>query len=59
MYSVTSTTLIVGRLKMSRSIGIALIVLLLTARAAAENRMSGYLTQIDTFSVCIRARFRP
>jgi hypothetical protein len=44
---------------MSRSIGIVLIVLLLTALAAAENRMSGYLTQLDTSSISIRARFRP
>jgi hypothetical protein len=44
---------------MNRSIGIVLMVSLLTARAAAENRMSGYLTQIDASSICIRARFRP
>jgi hypothetical protein len=59
MHPVTSKMLIVRRLKMRRSIGIVLIVLLLTKRAAAENRMSGYLTQIDTSSICIRARFRP
>jgi hypothetical protein len=59
MHSVTSTMLIVWGLKMSRPIGIVVIVLLTTAHAAAENRMSEYLTQIDTSSVCLRARFRP
>jgi hypothetical protein len=54
-----SKMLIVRKLEMSRSIGIVLIVSLLTTRAAAENRMSGYLTQIDASSICIRARFRP
>jgi hypothetical protein len=44
---------------MSRLIGIVLIVLLLTTLAAAENRMTGYLTQLDMSSICIRARFRP
>jgi Domain of unknown function (DUF5666) len=44
---------------MSYSIGIALIALWLATRAAAENRMSGYVTQIDTSNICIRARFRP
>ena len=44
---------------MSRSIETVLIVLLLATRAAAGNRMSGYVTQVDPSSVCIRARFRP
>jgi hypothetical protein len=44
---------------MSRSIETVLIVLLLATRAAAHNRMSGHVTQIDTASICIRARFRP
>ena len=44
---------------MSRSIETVLIVLLLATRAAAHNRMSGYVTQIDTASICIRVRFRP
>jgi hypothetical protein len=44
---------------MSRSIETVLIVLLLATRAAAHNRMSGHVTQIDTARICIRARFRP
>jgi hypothetical protein len=44
---------------MSCSIGTVLMLLLLATRAAAENRMSGYVTQIDTSGICIRARFRP
>lgn len=44
---------------MSRSIETVLIVLWLAARAGAHNRMSGHVTQIDTGSICIRARFRP
>jgi len=44
---------------MSRSIETVLIVLLLATRAAAGNRMSGYVTQVDPSSICIRARFRP
>jgi hypothetical protein len=54
-----SKMLIVQAKKMSRSIGIVLIVSLLTTHAAAENRMGGYLTQIDASGICIRARFRP
>ncbi len=44
---------------MSRSIGTVFITLFLATWAGAENRMSGYVTQIDTSSICIRARFRP
>ena len=44
---------------MSHSIETVLIVLLLATRAAAHNRMSGHVTQIDTAGICIRARFPP
>ena len=44
---------------MSRSVETVLIVLLLATRAAAHNRMSGHVTQIDTASICIRGRFPP
>ena len=44
---------------MSHSIETVLIVLLLATRAAAHHRMSGHGIQIDTASICIRARFRP
>jgi hypothetical protein len=44
---------------MSRSIETVVIVLLLATSAAAHNRLSGYVTQIDAASICMRARFRP
>jgi hypothetical protein len=58
-HSVDSNMLLVRRLNMSRSIETVLIVLLLAPRAAAHNRMSGHVTQIDTASIWLRARFRP
>jgi len=43
----------------SYSIGIGVLLVLLTTSALAKNFLYGSVTEVDATSFCIRARFRP